>query len=99
MALTGAPTLRRKMHALSSSCSGVTGAPCFAPTCGTPQLAWIAFFLTFFATFAPGALMPIIRENLYLDKWQIGAAGAPILRAARAGTRRQQCAATLACGL
>jgi MFS transporter, NNP family, nitrate/nitrite transporter len=40
------------------------------------QLSWIAFFLTFFATFAPAALLPTIRENLGLDKWQLGSAGA-----------------------
>jgi hypothetical protein len=39
------------------------------------HLAWITETLTFAATFAPAALGPIIRENLALDKWQMGNAG------------------------
>ena len=39
------------------------------------QLSWINFFMTFFATFAPAALLPLIRENLSLTKTQAGLAG------------------------
>lgn len=39
------------------------------------HLAWIAFFISFFATFAPASLLPTIRENLDADKWQLGSAG------------------------
>ena len=41
----------------------------------TMQLSWINFFMTFLATFAPAALLPLIRENLSLTKTQTGLAG------------------------
>jgi NNP family nitrate/nitrite transporter-like MFS transporter len=39
------------------------------------QLAWISFFMSFLVTFAPAALLPLIRENLSMTKTQIGVAG------------------------
>ncbi len=41
------------------------------------QLSWVAFFMSFVATFAPAALLPIIRDDLNLTKSQLGNAGAP----------------------
>ena len=43
--------------------------------CALCSLAWIAFFFSFIATFAPAALMPVIRETLTMDKWQVGMSG------------------------
>jgi hypothetical protein len=47
------------------------------PTFGTSplQIATVNFFMTFIATFAPAALLPIIRENLSLTKNDAGTAG------------------------
>lgn len=47
----------------------------YSPLFIRSQLSWINFFMTFFATFAPAALLPLIRENLSLTKTQAGLAG------------------------
>ncbi len=39
------------------------------------QLSTLAFFMTFTATFAPAALMPVIREDLNLTKQEVGNSG------------------------
>lgn len=39
------------------------------------HLAWFNFMMCFFATFAPAALMPVIRENLNLSRTDIGLSG------------------------
>lgn len=39
------------------------------------HLSWICFFFTFVATFAPAAVLPVIRDNLFLTKSELGNAG------------------------
>jgi len=39
------------------------------------QMSWLAFFAAFVSTFAPAAVLPLIRENLDLTKTDIGNAG------------------------
>ncbi|KAG2431535.1 hypothetical protein HXX76_009549 [Chlamydomonas incerta] len=39
------------------------------------HLSWICFFMSFVATFAPASLAPVIRDDLFLTKPQIGSAG------------------------
>eukprot|EP00798_Chlamydomonas_sp_ICE-L_P021321 gene21321-28253_t len=39
------------------------------------HLSWIIFFFTFFATFAPAVLIPIIREDMSLTKTDLGISG------------------------
>ncbi|KAI8469948.1 MAG: high affinity nitrate transporter [Monoraphidium minutum] len=39
------------------------------------QLSWLAFFAAFVSTFAPAALLPVIRDDLDLTKTDLGNAG------------------------
>ncbi|KAG2431534.1 hypothetical protein HXX76_009548 [Chlamydomonas incerta] len=39
------------------------------------HLSWICFFMSFVATFAPASLAPVIRDDLFLTKPQMGNAG------------------------
>lgn len=39
------------------------------------HISWLAFFLTFLATFAPAALLPVLRDDLDLTNTDIGTAG------------------------
>ncbi|GLI65297.1 hypothetical protein VaNZ11_008790 [Volvox africanus] len=39
------------------------------------HLSWLSFFMTFLATFAPASLLPVIRDDLFLTKSQLGNAG------------------------
>lgn len=48
-------------------------------------LSTLAFFMTFTATFAPAALMPVIREDLGLTKLQVGNSGVCAVVGAVAG--------------
>jgi len=49
------------------------------------HLAWFNFMMCFFATFAPAALMPVIRENLNLTKTDVGLSGVCAVIGAIAG--------------
>ncbi|KXZ49558.1 hypothetical protein GPECTOR_20g412 [Gonium pectorale] len=39
------------------------------------HLSWLSFFMSFVATFAPASLLPVIRDDLFLSKPQLGNAG------------------------
>lgn len=46
------------------------------------HLCWFGFFTSFVSTFAPAAMIPVVRESLSLDANSIGNAGAAPLSAA-----------------
>lgn len=48
---------------------------CAAPHMRSFHLAWLAHFVAVFATFAAAPLLPVIRDDLNLDKAQISTAG------------------------
>lgn len=41
------------------------------------HINWIAFFITFLATFASAPLVPIIRDSINLEQFQANVAGSP----------------------
>lgn len=43
------------------------------------HLCWLGFFSTFVSTFAPAAMIPVIREALNLSKGTLGNAGVFLL--------------------
>lgn len=49
------------------------------------HLSWLNFFMTFIATFAPAALMPIIRDDLGMTKNEVGLSGVTAVIGAVAG--------------
>ncbi|EFJ43737.1 hypothetical protein VOLCADRAFT_83071 [Volvox carteri f. nagariensis] len=75
--LSGEAVIRKQPYELDSE-GKAKGIPIWRltqPHMMAFHLSWISFFMSFVATFAPAALVPVIRDDLFLSKSELGNAG------------------------